>query len=336
MASPENGADATVFQIKVTLEGGKPPIWRRLLVRSDITLSDLHRIIQAAFGWENYHLHQFIVGGTYYGEPHPDYLDYMDMHDEQEVTLGQISTGEGFEFRYEYDFGDSWLHQVLVEKVLPVELGQTHPACIAGRRACPPEDVGGIWGYDHFVEAIQDPNHEEHKEYLEWVGGPFDPEAFDLKEINQALAALRRESTRLGKLPPLYRFALNPYTDARFTRCPICEQKMRQRKVPLFIHVDPFHPIVLDYSCRYCPDCDLLIAHHDQIEALLADHFAELDSSVIGKDYEVIGTVERSAWREGMKQPKGIDDMLAHLHDFKEVLTIEYQPAGWYPADEPD
>jgi hypothetical protein len=225
---------------------------------------------------------------------------------------------------------------VLVETILPPEPGQDYPVCIQGRRARPPEDVGGMWGYYHFLEAIQDPDHEEHDEYLEWVGGAFDPEAFDLEEVNQSLAGLRRKSTRLGKLPPLYRFILNPYTDARFTRCPICEQKMRQRKVPLFIHVDPLQPVVLGYTCRYCPDCDLLIAHQDQIEALLANLFAERTPEVIGNDYLVIGTVERKAWREGMKQPKGIDDMLAHLHDFKEVLTVEYQPAGWYPADEPD
>jgi hypothetical protein len=186
----------------------------------------------------------------------------------------------------------------------------------------------GMWGYCHFLEAIQDLQHEEQNEYLEWVGGEFDPEAFDLQEVNQALAALRQGLTRLGTLPLLYRFILNPYTDARFSRCPMCEQKMHQHKGLLFIHVDPFDPIVLGYTCRYCPDCDLLIAHQDQIEALLANHFAELDSSVIGEDYLVIGTVERTVWREGMKQPKDIDDMLAHLHDFKEVLTIEYQPAG--------
>lgn len=185
-----------------------------------------------------------------------------------------------------------------------------------------------------FLEAIQDPDHEEHDEYLEWVGGAFDPDAFDLEEVNQALAALRRESTRLGKLPPLYRFILDPYTDARFSRCPICEQKMRQRKVSLFIHIDPFHPIVLGYTCRCCPDCDLLIAHQDQIEALLVNLFAERDPEVIGNDYLVIGTAERKAWREGMKQSRGIDDMLAHLHDFKEVLAIEYDPAGWGEPDE--
>jgi hypothetical protein len=192
MNPTKSTAKVPIFQIKVTLEGSKPPIWRRLLVRGDITLGDLHRIIQAAFGWWDYHLHQFIVGRTYYGEPHPDYFDYMEMRDEQEVRLVQIASGEGFKFRYEYDFGDSWLHQVLVEKILPPEPGQAYPVCVKGRRACPPEDVGGIWGYYSFLEAIQDPNHEEHEEYLEWVGGAFDPEAFDLEEVNEVLQALRQ------------------------------------------------------------------------------------------------------------------------------------------------
>jgi hypothetical protein len=123
MNTTQSTSGTPVFQIKVTLEGSKPPIWRRLLVRSDITLGDLHSIIQAAFGWWDYHLHQFIVGGTYYGEPHPDYLDYMDMHDEQDVTLDRIAAGEGFVFRYEYDFGDDWRHQVVVEKALSAEPG---------------------------------------------------------------------------------------------------------------------------------------------------------------------------------------------------------------------
>jgi hypothetical protein len=191
MTPSKRTIDAPIYQIKVTLEDSKPPIWRRLQVRSDITLADLHRIIQAAMGWWDYHLHQFIVGGTYFGEPHPDYYDYVDMHDERDATLRQIAPGEGFKFRYEYDFGDSWLHQVLVEKVLPPEAGQSYPVCVKGRRACPPEDVGGVWGYYGFLEAIQDPNHPEHENYLEWIGGEFDPEAFDLDEVNQALRTLR-------------------------------------------------------------------------------------------------------------------------------------------------
>jgi len=184
-------ADVPIYQIKVTLEGSKPPIWRRLLVRSDITLGDLHDIIQAAFGWWDYHLHQFIVGDTYFGVPNPDYDDYMEMNDEQGVMLNQIAPREGFKFRYEYDFGDSWLHLVLLEKILPPEPGQDYPLCIKGRRAGPPEDVGGIWGYYSYLEAIRDPKHPEHDEYLEWRG-EFDPEAFDLEKINAALHGSRQ------------------------------------------------------------------------------------------------------------------------------------------------
>ena len=189
MTPTRSKIDVPIYQIKVTLEGSKPPIWRRILLRSDVTLAELHRLIQAAMGWWDYHLHQFIVGQTYFGEPHPDYG--FEMHDEKRVKLDQIVTGEKFKFRYEYDFGDSWLHNLLVEKVLPPEPDQPYPMCIKGKGACPPEDVGGIWGYYMFLEAIQDPDHPEHEDYLEWVGGEFDPEAFDLDEANEALRALR-------------------------------------------------------------------------------------------------------------------------------------------------
>ena len=143
----------------------------------------------------------------------------------------------------------------------------------------------------------------------------------------------KKEPRRLGKLPRQYTFILNPYAEYRFTRCPGCGQRMRQRKLPLFIHVDPMNPVALNYTCRYCPDCDLLIAHQDRIEELLAALFAELDPSVIGNDYLIMGTMEHQAWRENMKQPKGIPEMLEHLHVFKEVRTVRAQPGGWYPAD---
>ena len=186
--------DVPIYQIKVTLEDSKPPIWRRLLVRSDITLEKLHYILQVAMGWTNSHLHQFIVGGAYFGEPYPDYGDYLDMHDERDVTLRQIVPGEKFKFRYEYDFGDSWLHQLLVEKVLPPEPGQQYPLCIKGKRACPPEDVGGIWTYNYFVESIQNPDHPDYPgndDFLEWVGDEFDPAEFDLDAVNDVLRDLR-------------------------------------------------------------------------------------------------------------------------------------------------
>ena len=122
----------------------------------------------------------------------------------QDVTLAQITTGQGFQFRYEYDFGDGWLHQILVEKMLQPEPGQGYPVCVKGRRACPPEDVGGIGGYHFFLEAMADPDDEEHENYMQWMGGEFDPEAFDLEEANQALAALapglRRPQGRTGSL----------------------------------------------------------------------------------------------------------------------------------------
>ncbi|MGD9145493.1 MAG: plasmid pRiA4b ORF-3 family protein [Anaerolineae bacterium] len=191
MAKRRRAKDVPIYQLKVTLKDTKPPIWRRLLVRSDTTLGDLHTIIQAAMGWWNYHLHQFIVGETYYGEPHPDYFDYLEMLDERGVTLGQVAPSEGDKFDYEYDFGDGWEHRVLVEKIAPPEPGRSYPVCIRGRRACPPEDVGGTWGYVDFLDAIRDPEHPEHESYLEWIGGEFDPEAFDLDEVNDALSELR-------------------------------------------------------------------------------------------------------------------------------------------------
>ena len=179
-----------IYQIKVTLKDSKPPIWRRIQVPCNITLAELHRILQAVMGWWDYHLHQFIVGRTYYGVPHPDYDDYVDMRDESQVRLNQI-VDEGSKFVYEYDFGDSWEHVLLVEKALEPEPGQAYPVCIKGKRARPPEDVGGVWGYEEFLEAIGDPDHPEHDDYLEWVGGEFDPEEFDLDAANEALGALR-------------------------------------------------------------------------------------------------------------------------------------------------
>jgi hypothetical protein len=179
---------AKIYQVKVTLDGSKPPIWRRLLVRSNITLEHLHYILQAAMGWTNSHLHQFIVEGISFGEPHPDYGD--SMQDERRMRLNRITASEGFKFRYEYDFGDSWFHTLVVEKVLEPEPGQQYPVCIKAKGACPPEDVGGMWGYWNFLEALGDPNHPEHEMYVEWSGGEFDPQEFDLEGTNEILRDL--------------------------------------------------------------------------------------------------------------------------------------------------
>jgi hypothetical protein len=192
VSSPSNGQD-TIYQLKVTLADIRPPIWRRVLVPAGFTLADLHETIQAVMGWQDYHLHQFIVEDEYYGVPDPEFEGTVDMQDERLVYLGEIIPAKGFQFHYEYDFGDSWLHEVLVEEVRAPDLAGHYPVCTGGRRACPPEDVGGVPGYELFLEAIRNRRHPEHAEMLEWAGGSFDPEAFDLEAANEALRAVEGE-----------------------------------------------------------------------------------------------------------------------------------------------
>lgn len=133
---------------------------------------------------------------------------------------------------------------------------------------------------------------------------------------------------RLGKQKPRFKFILNPHSDVRFTRCPTCQGKTKQRKLPLLIHVDPMQLIALNKTCRYCPSCDLLIAHKDEIEAFLAAFFDQSKPEVLGNDYLVLGTLDRSDWKKGVDSPRTIQDMLEDLHDFKEVLKLELT-GGW-------
>ena len=180
-----------ICQIKVTLRGSQPPIWRRIQLRSDITLAKLHRILQEVMGWEDAHLHQFVIQGQRYGVPDEDYVGPRETKDARKYKLGDVVPAEGSQFRYDYDFGDNWQHVLVLEKTLPPAEGVRYPVCLAGARACPPEDVGGISGYEHFLQALRDPKHPEHKEYLEWIGDNFDPEAFDIDEVNRLLRAMR-------------------------------------------------------------------------------------------------------------------------------------------------
>src|SRR6266851_9621748 len=188
MPRAQQPSDLAVYQLKVPLRGSKPPIWRRIQVTSDTRLSTLHRVLQVVMGWEGAHLHQFMAHGLYYGTPHPDFG--FEVNNENKVSLQQVVSGVKDKLIYEYDFGDSWEHELLVEKILPLEAGKGYPVCLTGKRACPPEDCGGIWGYAGFLEAIQDPNHPEHEAMREWVGGEFAPDAFDLDEVNRELQRL--------------------------------------------------------------------------------------------------------------------------------------------------
>jgi hypothetical protein len=164
MARAKRSMTPVAYQIKVTLKGSKPPIWRRMQVISATTLVQLHCILQCVMGWEGYHLYQFVVGGMAYGDP--SMLEETEGEDARRVTLASLVRGEKDKFLYEYDFGDSWDHELLIEKVLPYEAGKRYPVCLTGKRACPPEDCGGIWRYAGFLEAIQDPQHPEHEDML--------------------------------------------------------------------------------------------------------------------------------------------------------------------------
>jgi hypothetical protein len=163
-----------VFAIKVTLLGTSPPVWRRILVPRDITLRNIHRTLQAVMGWTNSHLHQFVFP-----------RQKRKVANEHQTTLGELIGTVGARLWYEYDFGDGWQHELLLEEVL---LGDDsfQQICVAGKGCCPPEDSGGPHGFAELLEALQDANHPNHEDACEWLGD-FDPESFSADEINRRL-----------------------------------------------------------------------------------------------------------------------------------------------------
>lgn len=177
------------FQTQIAMARYRPKIWRRLLIRSDLLLSDFHRAIQITMGWENCHLHQFIKNNTFYTEHLDDDFGWGDMNnvDYKDLRISDLLEKEKDKIDYEYDFGDSWHHDVILEKILPVDVTMKYPACTDGKLACPPEDCGGIWGYANLLKILKHPDHKEYEEYLEWIGGKFDPEHFDKDAVNKLL-----------------------------------------------------------------------------------------------------------------------------------------------------
>lgn len=175
-------AISEVYQFKITLLESSPPIWRRIQV-TDGTLDQLHEQIQTAMGWTNSHLNHFRIDGKLYGDPMlmEENFEELGYADSTKVRLSEILPAKGgrFRFEYEYDFGDGWMHEILFEGRVPAEAGKKYPICLDGARACPPEDVGGVWSYQEFLAAISDPKHKMHEEMQEWIGRKFDPEAFN-------------------------------------------------------------------------------------------------------------------------------------------------------------
>jgi hypothetical protein len=184
-----------IYHLKVVLIGTTPAIWRRLQVPGNCKLGWLHAVLQVAVGWTNSHLHHFLTSEARYADPrHNEGMGFGEEpdRDETKATLMEVALDEGTQLGYEYDFGDSWEHEITVEKILPpAAKTATVALCLDGARACPPEDCGGVWGYDNLLKILKNRKHPEHRTMKEWLGRPLDPEAFDLKRTNFWLGKLK-------------------------------------------------------------------------------------------------------------------------------------------------
>jgi hypothetical protein len=214
-------ATPQVYQFKLVLVGVEPPIWRRIQVPETYSFWDLHVALQDVMGWLDYHLHVFRVPGPGTGE-----VEQIGIPDDDpfegdkptlpgwEIPITRHFTRPGTTVPYEYDFGDGWEHELTLEAILPRQAGQKYPLCVDGARACPPEDCGGVYGYENVLTVTQDPAHEEHESMLEWLGGRFEPDRFDPKRVKfddparrykvafeapRASAPRRRRKTKPGR-----------------------------------------------------------------------------------------------------------------------------------------
>ena len=194
-------AATRIYQLRIALPYITPAIWRRVEIPGAMTFDDLHGAIQTAMGWEDYHLWTFYVGKIEIS-PAPEQFDLPGEPDAQSAdstTVDEMLAGRRVKFRYVYDMGDDWSHEIKVEKVVAPEPNVAYPRCTGGARACPPEDCGGFPGYFHLLEAIGDPKHPEHEEMLDWVGEEWDPEAFNIDAVNTRLRPRKRPPARRAK-----------------------------------------------------------------------------------------------------------------------------------------
>ena len=181
----------SIYQLKITLTGIEPAIWRRIQVPSTIPLCCLHDAIQAVMGWTDSHLHQFETDGKYWGVPDDDGFDGdVEVIDESKVPVAKLLLSEGDSLIYVYDFGNNWRHSVVLEKIVSSD-APTKPICLGGKRRCPPEDVGGPSGYEEFLAVIFEPGHDEFTHFRGWAGGTFHAEQFDMMAVNYNLERMR-------------------------------------------------------------------------------------------------------------------------------------------------
>jgi hypothetical protein len=190
-AMPSKTETAKSYEIKITLLNLEPAIWRRVLVPRDITLGKLHYVIQIAMGWDDEHLHEFVIARKRYGPLMPDPIGFGEpLVNEDMVHLNGVAKPKA-KFVYLYDFGDDWQHEIRIERELKSTLGQRQAICIAGENACPPEDCGGTYGYPELLAILSNPQHEEYDEMRDWVDEDFDPSRFDLTATDHRLSHLK-------------------------------------------------------------------------------------------------------------------------------------------------
>lgn len=176
-----------LLQLKISLNGAKPAVWRRVLVNPTITFWEFHSIIQAVMGWTDSHLFEFNVGGKVIGDGDDDDMFAEGMRFAEQETLETWLKPTTKSFKYIYDFGDDWVHTITVEGMVTPEHPTIAPVCVAGAGACPPEDCGGVLGYQELINILKNPKHPDHEDMMEWIGMPIDPTLFDLDEANIAL-----------------------------------------------------------------------------------------------------------------------------------------------------
>ena len=179
-----------LYELKITLRGSNPTIWRRVQVPGSVNFDRPHDVFQIVMGWTDSHLHQFVDAPIIYSVPSGDDYSGVGRLDERRFRLADVARHEKASFIYDYDFGDGWTHEVVVEQILPADPKKKYAVCLDGQNACPPEDCGAIWGYYKLLEAVKNPKHEEHEEMLDWLGNQFDPDHSDLQKINAKLRCL--------------------------------------------------------------------------------------------------------------------------------------------------
>jgi hypothetical protein len=179
-----------IYQIYLEIEDVTPIIWRRIQIPSDLLLEDLHKILQVVMGWTNSHLHQFIQNEKYYSprtDGDEDFWDESMNVDYKEVKISDLLKNRLDTVDYEYDYGDSWMHTLVLEDILPQDNSGIYHICLGGENHCPAEDCGGIGGYMELLKILKKPNSSACKEWREWLGDEFNPTYFDLDEVNAAL-----------------------------------------------------------------------------------------------------------------------------------------------------